>query len=311
MTRLAPTALVLALLAATAIAFVRSERLKLEPTPITKTRIPNRVFSPVCGCRTRVAPIEFVLRTFGRMRVVVVDERGKVVRRLADHYFRRGPVHLAWDGRDDEGRIVPEDGTYRPRVHLSRHGRTILLPVPIRVDVTPPAIALRSVRPTTFSPDGDRRRDAIAVAYHMTEPAHAVLLVDGTRRVRSLWQRLDGTLYWYGLVAGRPVRAGDHRVTLVARDLAGNLSRPTPPETVTVRYVALPTRVLHVPTGARFRVPVTTDAVNVRWRLGRRSGVLPADEVVLRAPSTPGRYPLEVSERGRGATATVVVRRPR
>ncbi len=56
-------------------------------------------------------------------------------------------------GLDTE--FMPE-GRYRPRVHLASERRTIVLPNPIRVDVTPPQIELRSLRPRVFSPDGDR-----------------------------------------------------------------------------------------------------------------------------------------------------------
>jgi hypothetical protein len=73
LTRFAPTVLVLALLGATAAAFAVSERLKLEPSPITKTRV-AKVFSPVCNCSQRVARVQFRLRRTDRLTVQVLTD---------------------------------------------------------------------------------------------------------------------------------------------------------------------------------------------------------------------------------------------
>ena len=144
--------------------------------------------------------------------------------------FPRGGVHVRWDGRDASGELVP-DGVYYPLVHLQDAGRTIDLPNPIRVDTIRPSIRLRSLRPRVFVAG----REKLRITYTVSEHAHAVLLVDGRRRVFTLGERLHGRLQWYGRVAGRPVRPGRHRLTLVAQDLAGNRSEPTAPVFVRVR----------------------------------------------------------------------------
>ena len=77
--------------------------------------------------------------------------------------------------------------------------------------------------------------EKLRVTYTVSEHAHALLFVDGRRRVFTLGQRLRGRLQWYGRVAGRSVRPGRHRLTLVAEDLAGNRSLPTAPVIVRVR----------------------------------------------------------------------------
>ena len=133
MAKLPQTLIVLALLGATAAAFAVTERLKLERSPITGTRV-DRLFSPVCECAPNAATISFVLRQRSEVTVDVLDSVGEVVRTLVrGRDEARGRVTYTWDGRDEAGRIVPE-ARYRPRVRIAEHGRTIVLPNPIRVD---------------------------------------------------------------------------------------------------------------------------------------------------------------------------------
>ena len=106
------------------------------------------MFSPVCDCERDEAAIAFRLREADRVDLAIVDGDGDVVRTL----FRSrsepvGRLEASWDGRDDAGNVVPE-GAYRPRVHLARQRRTIVLPNPIEVDVTAPVAELVSVDPT-------------------------------------------------------------------------------------------------------------------------------------------------------------------
>jgi hypothetical protein len=223
----APTILALVLLVATATAFAVTQRLKLEPSPISQTRV-DEVFSPVCRCPSRAANIEFSLRKADRLRIAIRVGSGEVT--VADQAFPRGTVRVRWDGRDTSGELVP-DGIYYPVVHLQRAGRTIDLPNPIRVDTIRPSIRFRSVRPRVFMPGTEK----LKVTYTVSEHAHALLFVDGRRLVFTLGQRLRGKLQWYGRVGGRPVRPGRHRLTLVAEDPAGNRSKPTPPVIVRVR----------------------------------------------------------------------------
>ena len=81
------------------------------------------------------------------MTLSLLDRDGHEIRRLVDHVpMRRGRHAFFWNGRDNEGRLVPE-GKYRPKVELGNADRTIVLPNPIRVDVTRPVSRwCRSVR---------------------------------------------------------------------------------------------------------------------------------------------------------------------
>src|SRR6266498_807956 len=121
MRRNAPTILALLLIVATATAFAVTQRLKLEPSPISRTRVSD-AFSPVCRCASKAANIEFSLRRADDLRIAVRVGSGEVI--IAGGPFAQGDVHVRWDGRDASGEIVP-DGTYYPLVHLERAGRTI------------------------------------------------------------------------------------------------------------------------------------------------------------------------------------------
>ena len=301
--------IVLALLGATAAAFAVTERLKLERSPITGTRV-DGVFSPVCECARDVAVISFVLRRGETVTVDMLDADGKSVSTLVrDRREPAGRVSYTWDGRDNSARIVAE-GRYRPRVQIERNGRTIVLPNPIRVDTTAPRIRIVRVFPRVFSPDGDGRRDRVTATYAIDESARAAMLVDGQRRVLSKFRRKEGSLVWFGRVDGRPVRPGTYEIRLRAIDRAGNRSARTRAVEVKARYVELSRERIEVAAGKRFSVRVLTDAPSYRWLFAGEKGSGRRQVLVLRAPETPGTYFLYVSVGGRADRAEVVVSAP-
>jgi hypothetical protein len=307
--RLPQTLIVLALLAATAAAFAVAERLKLERSPITGTRV-DRVFSPVCECARDLAVISFVLRKRGSVTLDLIDGDGRRVRRLVrDRDEQRGRVSYTWDGRNDADRVV-EDGVYRPRVLLREHGRTIVLPNPMRVDTRAPRIKLLRAFPQVFSPDGDGRRDRLVARYEIDEPARAMMLVDGRRRVLSKFRETEGELIWFGRVDGRRVRPGTYEIRLRAFDRAGNRASSRRVVPVVVRYIQLVRDPIEVVAGKRFSVGVSTDALSYRWVFGGEKGIGRRRVLVLRAPETPGEYRLYVSVRGRADSAEVLVTEP-
>ncbi len=305
MPRLLSTLLVVALLGGTAAAFAVTQGLKIEPSPILAPRI-AKVFSPVCDCSTRVATIQFKLRKPDRVRLEIVKDDHVVRTLVPGRRLRRGQVAYTWNGRDDQGRFVPQ-GVFRPRVHLEDQRRTIDLPNEMRVDTTAPTIALVSVTPRALSPDGDGRGDRVVVSYRTNEPAHAILLVDGKRVVFTRRQLQRSSIAWNGWVAGKIVRAGTHRLQLAAEDRAGNVSAAGKPFDVVLRYIALARDRIEAKAGTRFGVRVTADAP-VRWRLGARSGTATPGLLVLRAPRAPGRYTLTVSVGEHRAHAALIVR---
>lgn len=200
MKRNAPTILVLLLLAATATAFAVTQRLKLEPSPISQTHV-DKVFSPVCNCATNVAHIDFSIRHADHLRIWVRTPAGPAV--LADREFPKGTVRVHWDGHG------AADGVYYAVVHMARAQRTIDLPNPIRVDTVKPTIALVST-----SRDGGQT----IFRYRTSEPAHALLFVNGERRIRTYSTRTHAKFAYAGRLTAKT------RLVLRARDVAGNLS---------------------------------------------------------------------------------------
>ena len=309
MSRLLPAILVAALLVGATAAFALTEKLKLEKSPVTKTKV-ERSFGPTCDCENETAEIEFEIRKPDRLTVVIERDDGDDVATVArDREFDAGRVVVSWDGRDDDGKVVA-DGLYRPRLELDRARRTIVMPNLIRVDTKPPRLTLnRNIR-RVISPDGNRRRDQLVVRYRVDEPAKAVLYVDGEQRVSPRGRRQEGELRWYGVIDGKPAPRGVYAIAAEAFDPAGNSSGRQELGNVRVRYVELPNRVLRVRGFQLIRVTVSTDVQRLRWRLGRRRGTA-GPMFAVRAPRRAGRYWLYVSARGHQDRMRVIVGRPR
>jgi hypothetical protein len=306
--RLLPTALVLALLAGSAVAFAVSEGLKLQKRPITPTEI-TKLFSPVCKCPQAKATIAFRLLRVDRITLTVVDSHGKEVARLVDHRrLNHGNHHFSWNGKDEAGKTLLS-GAYRPKVEFSDIHRTFVLPNPIHIDVVPPKLKVVSVKPRTFSPDGDGRADLIVVRYRVSEHAHVLLLANGRQRVRTFLSPLQGQLSWNGSSRGRKLPPRTYSLSLVAVDLAGNRSKPVPAGTVRLRYLSLPATTLHAPSGTTVHVPLSTDAKLVHWTVRHGSSVVgKGTGLAVRAPKQPGTYVLVFDSSGHRLRTTLVVK---
>jgi FlgD Ig-like domain len=307
--KFAPTLIVAGLLAATATAFAVTERLKLEDSPVLGTRMPG-LFSP----KLAEAKIGFRLRREEDIRLDVVDDKGTTVRHaLGSGVFGQAFHQFAWDGRDDAGSIVP-DGLYHVQLNLKDEGRTIEFPQTIRVDSLPPVIEDVTIRHGVFSPDGDGRADRVDLRYRFSEPAIAILYVDGRRVGRKNNSRPTGTMQWYGCrraslsssLGCRGRKPGEYRLALAAQDRAGNIAGSTRAYTVRLRYVEL-FRQKFTPRGRILRVRVSTDAKTVGWRLGSTRGTGKPPQLRIPVPARVGRYTLIVTANGHRARATVVV----
>ena len=302
--RLLPTLLVITLLGGTAAAFALTEGLKLQKGTITAALV-DKVFSPKCGCKTSRAHIQFRLRFADTVTVSIVSG-GHVVRTLARSVPLGSGTHIfTWDGRDDHGRRV-KDGSYRPRVKLEDAGRTFTLPNPIALDTKRPTIDFAFHQPF-FSPDGDFHHDVVRIRFRTDEPARAILYVNGQARIRSrLLAGTTGRLIWRGLVNDRPLPAGRYGLVLQAQDAAGNLSQPTSPVYVRLRYIVLARHLIRARAHRAFSVGVSTDALSFTWRLGRRGGK-GHDHVLRVRAGRPGWYRLTVTEDDHSDRAVVRV----
>ena len=203
MNRLAAIVVVL-LIGGTAAAFAYTQGLKQTKSPIVATQV-TKEFS-------RFAHIAFGLRRADHVSIEILNSHGDVVRTLvADRAVRKGFRGFTWDGRDDGGSRLP-DGVYRVRVDLQDADRTIDLPNRIVLDTVPPRVVGASARVTA---------SLLRVSYRFDGQAQALLYVNGTRRVRSASIRPVGHVN----LALRFIPKGAV-IKLVARDLAGNLSKP-------------------------------------------------------------------------------------
>jgi hypothetical protein len=307
--RVISTLLVLGLLGGSAAAFAVTEKLKLERSPITGTRMPT-AFSPACHCASDSARISFRLRKPDTVSATVLDEDGEMVQTIAEGlHAAKGYVRLKWDGRNQAGAVVPEGG-YRVRVHLARRHETITIPNTIQVDVTPPKITLVSIAPKShvFSPDRDGRRDHIAIKFDVSEVARPLLYVDGKEAIRGRLTHATGVLYWSGRVNARKLPPGSHSLTLRSADVAGNTGPPTAATRVVIRYLALGRKLVHARPGRGFTLTVSSDARRLTWHVGGRSGVAKPGRVSLQAPKRRGRYRVSFAAAGHRAVAHLVVR---
>jgi hypothetical protein len=322
-------ALALALIAATAAAFAWTESLKLERLPVVGPRFPKS-FSPVCVCPTETAQLTLRFRVTDTVDADILDAEGEVVRSLGERRVTPGLVTWEWDGRNDEGRVVP-DAPYQLRVELEDKRRTIVIPNRIFVDTVPPEVVRMDVNLDAFSPDGDRRADVLRVGYRADGPGGPLLYVGDQLVVEKPPRRPRSEVRWGGRVDGELLPPGQYRLTLRVRDPAGNLSRESERVTVELRYITLSAGVFRVPAGGVLTFGVDADASEWGWRLqrlrggklrrvvlqGERQGAT-ANVRLRRAAVAPGRYQLQVYLTGQNPerlprfdTALVVVTRRR
>lgn len=237
MTRnLALTSLALALVAFSAAAFVHTQRLKLEGSPVAGPRFSAKRFSPTCRCATDSVGFSLRLRQPDAIDVTIVDSKERSVRTLANNRsLGKQQASFEWDGRTDTGAVAP-NGRYHARLHFRRQDRTIVVPRGVRVDTTPPEVELLGVSLRTL-PRSPRTPDrAILVRYRADETSTPTLLVDGRPAIRGGQQPAgEGNLRWDGAIDGKLVPAGEHELALRVRDRAGNLSAPTKGVRVTLR----------------------------------------------------------------------------
>jgi len=290
------TALVLALLGATTVAFVVTERLKLKPSPITKVFV-TKVFSPTCECETNLAVIRFQLRKAGRLKLGIVDADRRPVRTLVGPAAqKKGRVVATWDGQSEAGTVVP-DGAYQGRIQLDY--RTIFMPNRIHVDTTAPVVRLLSVTPRVLEPG-----KAVKVRYAVDESARVIVFLNGKLALRGRSTRLKWKLEWEPRV-----KPGRYSLTLTARDRAGNLSNVSRAVTLVVP-LHLVTHSVQAVAGSRFAVRLRSDGRAYRWRIGKRRGSASARRLRLRAPKKPGRYKLVITQDGLEHVVVLVVPRP-
>jgi hypothetical protein len=220
MRRWAPTAIVVALLAATAVAFATTERQKLEKTPFAVLHV-DRAVSP------SGAPALIVLRLHRAhlLTVQIVGKNDRPVATLAhEQRYEPGTVRFRW-------RPHAPDGAYEPRVTLD-DGREFTVPATIRVDSVAPTATLVSYRPHIVRRSA---RPEVRIAYRVSEPAHIIVYANGRRELRGGAKSLQFAVNWATKRNARRLPPGRYRLQLAAVDLAGNVGGRTRPFIVDIR----------------------------------------------------------------------------
>ena len=204
-------------------AFSYTEKVKLTRAPVGVPRF-DRWLSPDCDCPQESAELSFLLRKPQRIDVDVVDAGGDRVRVLATGERRpAGRVEYEWDGRGDGGAALP-DGADRVRVRLLDDRRTIVIPVAVRVDTTPPRVT--GVR---AAPGSVTVGQAVEIRFRTNEFGTPLVFADGRLAGR-------GPAGAPGLrrVSWTPAAPGSYRVAIAVEDRAGNVSEPAGDATVVV-----------------------------------------------------------------------------
>lgn len=208
------------LLAASGLAFLRAEQVKLERSPVGGTKL-QKYFSTTCPvhrgtrCTSHSALLRFRLRKPARVEIAIENTAGDIVRRLtpaAGERLPRGPVKLRWNGRTDAGVTAPQ-GTYHLRVDLLSLGRVITIPDPIELDNTAPTLTLLG------------GHGVLPLRYTTNEPAVVYVVARGVGAAAgraALYRGRAGRVHFRHTQLG----GSNVRITLVAVDRAGNMSTP-------------------------------------------------------------------------------------
>lgn len=290
------------LVLATSGAFFAAQKLK-STAPVVADIGGNTLFSPNGDGRYDRAEINFRVKRKDRIDVMMVDEAGDEIRRLAhDRSVRSGRrVRLKWNGRDGRGRIA-RDGTYYPRIVLRRAGRVVTGQNGLVLDTTPPQPRVVAIGPETGAgpellPRPDGKPVKIAFNAPGLQPDVDIWRTSPeVRRVTGVGidggrtdENGNGTAQWSGRRRGKRVAPGTFAVVVRSRDRAGNIGSSVPdiegglrpglkaigPAGVTVRYLAAQPPSGPVRAGDVITVAVDARSDPWRWSL-RRVGGTPA-----------------------------------
>jgi FlgD Ig-like domain len=223
------------LVLATIGAFFVTQQLKSEFPLVIRFAAAPKQFSPN-GDRVRDRiEVGFDLSEPATVSFLIMDGEGNEVRRIVDDRALAGDEkhRFRWDGRDDDGRPVP-DGIYRMRVVRRDEGRIVDSFKRIRVDRRAPRVRLVSAEPEVIAPREPGQAPEVTLRYagpRNEAPEFRVFRTDDAEppRVVRRFRGAGRSGVWRGEVATGPDATGpapdgDYAFTVSVRDKAGNLA---------------------------------------------------------------------------------------
>jgi hypothetical protein len=316
-----PVRVVFALLVlATIVAFVVAQQLKSEFPLVIRFAASPADFSPNDDRFRDRSELGFDLSEPAKVSFAIVNSEGNEVRRLVNGRRLAGDAkhRFYWDGRDNEGRLVP-DGDYTMRVVRRDEGRVINSIKEITVDTTPPRPRITSARPGVISPGEPGQSPRVRIRYRGPRneaPEFRIFRTDaGPPRVVARFRGdRSRTAVWRGSVRGRPAAEGDYAFTVTVHDRAGNLAvapaeipsaRTARPGTgVAVRRMTLRGPLGVVAAGDMARLEVGPYERSFDFALGR----LGARRPVKRGERIGGRFRVRIPRRAKTGVYVVRVR---
>src|SRR4051795_13351469 len=231
------------LVGATIAAFFVTQQLKGEfPLVLRFAATPNSISPNGDGVRDDTF-VGFDLSERAKVSFFIVDSEAREVRRLLDARPLAGDTkhRYLWNGRDDEGRRVP-DGKYQLRVVRRDEGRVINSIKTVRVDTRKPRVRLTSAEPGVIAPGNPGQDPHVRIRYsgpRNDKPEFRIFRTDeGQPRVVARFRgNTRREALWHGSIRGRPAVDGDYTFTVTVRDKAGN--RSVAPAEIPTRQNAL------------------------------------------------------------------------
>jgi flagellar hook assembly protein FlgD len=176
------------------------------------------------------ATIGFTVSQTASWRLEIRNDAGVLVRQFTGEGTA---VETTWDGRDDDGNLLP-DGVYSLQADAtSADGEARAATATLRLDTVAPQITSVDITPDPFSPNGDGQQDVATLAFRPGEAGTArvsVVAADGSvlRRVTG-WTTVTTAVQrvsWDGRISSapslEPAPEGKATLLIELRDAAGN-----------------------------------------------------------------------------------------
>ena len=187
-------------------------------------------FSPNGDGVKDTTDLVFALARPATCTIKLFNGSGALVRTLLDHVASpAGKNSVAWNGKDENGAVVP-DGAYAGRLWATdADGVTQSATAPVIVDTKAPVLSDVTAVPPVFSPNGDGRADFTRIVFRLSEMSAISMRVyrsgTGTPLGEIFWgirpAGLNGVI-WDGKVSGVKVPDGRYTVVVFLRDMGGN-----------------------------------------------------------------------------------------